>query len=38
LYIPGENNKKKKREKDEGVWGPLDEAGVMELKAAELLV
>jgi hypothetical protein len=36
LYIPGENQKKKK--KMEGVWGPLDEAGVMELKATELLV
>jgi len=30
LYIPGE---KKKKKKDEGVWGPLDEAGVTELKA-----
>jgi hypothetical protein len=29
LYIPGENPKKK----DEGVWGLLDEVGVMELKA-----
>jgi hypothetical protein len=27
-----------KQKKDEGVWGPLDEAGVMELNATELLV